>query len=206
MVGQNSKPVDTLVEYSRYLLVVIKYLLLAILTLVIFVKPEYPVNIVWGSGLLLVCMSGLLMVGSVWGNSLLQSVIYFSGLISIFIIENYGRQTELAGGKVMWISHILFTCLFVAVGIKVVLRKRVGQLITSPFEYLILFVAVAVPLLPSDITVQFHLLSVAAKSVILFVAYKMILMRQTHKNRKIVFATFIALLALVLRYALKMQF
>lgn len=199
---RQTKTFRSLVEYSRYLLVVIKYLLLAILTLVIFVKPEYPVNIAWGSALLLVCMSGLLMVGSVWGNSLLQSVIYFSGLISIFIIENYGRQTELAGCSLIWISHILFACLLVAVSIKVVLRKRVGNLMTTPFEYLILFVVVAVPLLPTDIAAQYHLMIVAAKSVVIFVAYKLILMRQVHKSRKILVATFIALLALILRFVL----
>ncbi len=192
----------SLVGYSRFLLVVMKYLLLVILTLVIFVKPEYPVNIAWGGGLLLVCMSGLLLIGSRWGNSLLQSVIYFSGLISIFIVENYGRQTEFIGWNLIWISHVLFACLLVVVGIKVVLRKRVGHLINTPFEYLILFVVVAVPLLPTDITATFHFMSVAAKSVIIFVAYKLILMRQVRKNRKILVATFIAMLVLILRFVL----
>lgn len=192
----------SLVSYSRFLLVVMKYLLLVILTLIIFVTPEYPVNIAWISGLLLVSMSGLFMYRKGWGNSLLQSVVYLSGLTSIFIIENYGRRTDLAGWNLIWISHALFACLLVAVGIKIVLRKRAGHLINTPFEYLILFVVVAVPLLPTDITAKFHLMSVAAKSVILFVAYKLILMRQVRNNRKILAATFIALLALILRFVL----
>lgn len=192
----------SLVESSRYLLVFMKYLLLLVLSLVIIVKPDYSVNIVWVSVILLVCISGLLMVGSWWGNSLLQSVIYFSGLISVFIIENYGRETEFAGCHLIWISHSLFACLFVTIVIKVVLRKRIGHLINTPFEYLILFVVVAVPLLPTDITAKFHLMSVAAKSVVLFVAYKLILMRQARKNRKILAGTFIALLALILRFLL----
>lgn len=196
----------SLLKYSRFLLAAIKYILLLILSLVIFVKPVYPANIAWVSFMILACMSGLLIVGKRWTNSLLQSVIYFSGLISIFIIENYGRQTEFADFHLLMISHALFVCLLLVVSVKVVLRKRIRHLINTRFEYLILLVVVAVPLLPSEITAQFHLLSVAAKSVILFVAYKMILMRQVHKNRKIVFSTYIALLALVLRYALKMQF
>jgi hypothetical protein len=65
-----------------------------------------------------------------------------------------------------------------------------------------LFVVVAVPLLPADVTANFHLMSVAIKSVILFVAYKLILTRQARNNRKILTATFIALLALVLRFVL----
>ncbi len=192
----------TLVVYSRFLLLVMKYLLLVILSLIIFVTPEYPANIAWISGLLLVSMSGLFIYRKGWGNSLLQSVVYFSGLTSIFIIENYGRRSELAGWHLIWISHALFACLLVVVGVKVVLRKRVGHLINTPFEYLILFVVVAVPLLPTDIIAQFHLMSVAAKSVIIFVAYKLILMRQVRNNRKILAATFVALLALVMRFLL----
>jgi UDP-GlcNAc:undecaprenyl-phosphate GlcNAc-1-phosphate transferase len=124
----------SLIVYSHFLLLAMKYLLLMVLTLVIFVKPEYPPNIAWGSGLLLVCMSGLLMVGSRWGNSLLQSVIYFSGLISIFIIENYGRQTEFAGCDLIWLSHALFAGLLVVAATKIVLRKSFGHLINTPFE------------------------------------------------------------------------
>jgi len=192
----------SLVKYSRFLLVVIKYFLLLILTLIIFVTPEYPANIAWVSGLLLAFMSGLFVFRKGWGDSLLQSVVYFSGLISIFIIENYGRQTELAGFNLILISHSLFACLLAAVVIKIIMRKRIGHLVNTPFEYLILFFVVAVPLLPADISSQFHLMSVAAKSVILFVAYKLTLMRQIHSNRKILAATFIALLALVLRFTL----
>lgn len=192
----------SLVRYSRFLLVVIKYLLLLILTLIIFIKPKYPANIAWVSCLLLAFMSGLFLFRKGWGNSLLQSVVYFSGLISIFIIENYGRQTALAGFNLILISHSLFACLLAAVVIKIVLRKRIGHLVNTPFEYLILFFVVAVPLLPADISSQFHLMSVAAKSVLLFVAYKLCLMRQIQSNRKILAATFIALLTLVLRFTL----
>lgn len=192
----------SLVWYSRFLLVVIKYLLLLILTLIVFVKPEYPASIAWVSGLLLAFMSVLFVFRKGWANSLLQSVVYFSGLITIFIIANYGRQTELAGFNLILISHTLFACLLAAVVTKIILRKRIGHLVNTPFEYLILFFVVAVPLLPADISSQFHLMSVAVKSVILFVAYKLCLMRQIRNNRKILAAIFIALLALVLRFTL----
>lgn len=196
----------TLVKYSRLLLVFIKYLLLVMLSLVIFVNPAYSVNFVWGCILLIVCMSGLLICKCKYCEHFLKPLIYLSGLISVFIIANYGRQTELIGFKLIEIFHILFACMLVVIVLKVVLRKRVGSLINSPFEYLILFVVVAVPLLPTELIVKYHLMSVAAKSVIMFVAFKLILIRQTCKNRKVLFATFIAMLALVLRYALKMQF
>lgn len=199
---QQTNTFRSLVEYSRFLLVVIKYLLLVILTLVIFVKPEYPDYIVWGSSLLLVCMLVLLPVGSGRNNYLLEPVIYLSGLISIFTIANYGRQTELVGINLIYISNILFAGLLMAITIKILLRKRVGSLINTRFEYLILFIVVAVPLLPAELTTKYHLMSVAAKSVIMFVAYKLILMRQIRRNRKILFATLIALLALILRFVM----
>ncbi|KAA0891243.1 undecaprenyl/decaprenyl-phosphate alpha-N-acetylglucosaminyl 1-phosphate transferase [Oryzomonas rubra] len=199
---RNTEACRTIVSYSHALLVVVKYLLLLILSLVIFVKPDYPQNIAWGAGLLVLCMSLVWMSDSGWGNSLLKSVIYCSGLISIFIIENYGRQSTLAGLDLLWISHGLFALLLVTVGINIVLRNLAGELITSPFEYLVLFVVVAVPLLPSDFTARYHLMSVAAKSVIMFVAYMLILMRQARHNRKILVATFISLLILVMRQAI----
>ncbi len=193
----------TIVNYSHYLLVVIKYLLLLVLTLVIFISPNYPAPIVWATGLLVLGIPLIWLIGGISGNSLLKSAIYCSGLVSIFIIENYGRQNTLAGFDLLWISHVLFAILFGAVGMKVVLRNRAGQLITSPFEYLILFVVVAVPLLPRNFTAEYHLMSVAAKSVVMFVAYKLVLMRQIRSNRKILVATFLSLLALVVRFGLQ---
>lgn len=193
----------SIVNYSHYLLVVIKYLLLLVLALVIFISPNYPVPLVWACGLLVLGIPLIWMIGGISGNSLLKLAIYCSGLISIFIIENYGGQNTLAGLDILLLSHVLFALLFGAVGIKVVLRNRAGQLITSPFEYLILFVVVAVPLLPRNFTAEYHLMIVAAKSVVMFVAYKLVLMRQIRSNRKILVATFLSLLALVVRFGLQ---
>lgn len=191
-----------IVSYSHSLLVGIKYLVLLILVMVIFVKPDYPISIACVMGLIVLYMSVIWFADNGRDNSQLQSVIYLSGLISIFIIENYGRASTFAGLNLLWLSHCLFIILLISAGIKVVLRNRAGHLIISPFEYFILFVVVAVPLLPANFTEEFHLMSVAAKSMVLFVAYKLILMRQVRKNRKILLATFVVLLALVLRYAL----
>lgn len=192
----------TIVSYSHFLLVVVKYLLLLILALVIFVKSAYPITVAWGAALLATCMSIIVIVGRNRGNSLLKSVLYCSGVISIFVVENYGRAITVAGIDLLLISHGLFALLLVAVVMKIVLRNRAVHLITSPFEYLILFVVVAVPLLPLDVTTTNHLMSVAAKSVVMCVAYKLILIRQTRSNRKILAATFVSLLALMVHFAL----
>ena len=192
----------TIVQYSQNLLVVVKYLLLLVLALAIFVNPKYPTAIAWTIGLLLLGVPLAWLFGGIGENPLLKAAIYCSGLVSIFIIENYGRQDAISGINLLWISHALFALLLVVVGGKVLLRNRAGQLITSPFEYLILFVVVAVPLLPREFTTEFHLMSVAAKSIVMFVAYKLILMRQTRSNRKIIVATCISLLALLVRFGL----
>jgi len=80
------------------------------------------------------------------------------------------------------------------VGVEVFLRRRTRKLMNSPLEYLILFIILSVPLLPDDFTGRYHLLTVAGKSVILFAAYRLILMHQANRNRKIILATLIALL------------
>lgn len=199
---QQTETYRSIVNYSRYLLAAIKYLLLLVLVQVVFISPNYPVPIAWVIGLLMVMMPVIWLVGGISGNSFLKSAIYCSGLVSIFLIENYGRQNTLAGFNILLISHTLFALLFVAVGMKVLLRNRAGQLITSPIEYLILFIVVAVPLLPRKFTAEYHLMSIAAKSVVMFIAYKLILMRQVRSNRKILMATFLSLLALVVRFGL----
>jgi len=192
----------SIVTRSRVLLVIMKYLLMLVLSLVVIVKPYYESAIAFAGGALLIAISLLLIIGSRWSNSILQYVIYLSGLLGIFIIENYGYQSQVYGFNLVWISHLLFASLFSAVVIKTVLRQRAVHLMNSKFEYLILFVVLAIPLFPANFIEDFHLMSVAAKSAIMFVAYKLILMRQVRKNRKILAATFFALLALVIRYLL----
>jgi predicted tellurium resistance membrane protein TerC len=56
------------------------------------------------------------------------------------------------------------------------------------------------PLLPPQFTGQFHLLAVAAKSVILFVGFKLILMRQMKRNRKIILVITLSLLIIAIRF------
>lgn len=191
----------TIVGYSHLMLRAIKYLLILILTLSVFIGPAYPRPIPVIAGLLVVLTLGIFLFRKQWGNTILQAAIYFSGVVSIFVLENYGRQMDLFGCcNLVWISHGLFIALFVAEAVKISLRRRKGTLISTPFEYFILFIVVAIPLLPTELTATYHILSVAAKSVILFIAYKLILIRQTQKNRKILVATSVALMAIVVRY------
>lgn len=190
-----------LVHQSQGLLVSIKYLIICQLLLVVFVNPVYPLQLIWGGAALVTAIIFLLLFGSTWGDSILQAVIYLSGALSVFILDNYGRGAELYGIDLVWASHLLFLFLSVAVTLKIVIRKRAGQLLNSPMEYLILFVVLTIPLLPTELTRNFSLMGVAAKSMIMFVGYKLILIRNAKQNRKILFATMTGLIALLIRYA-----
>lgn len=191
---RNTRTYRRLVEYSRYLLVVIKYLVIVLLLLAVMLPAaagrDVPVVAAFLAALSLI----LLFLTNDWGNRFILFILYFNGAFLIYQIENYGREPLVGGVSPNLLSHGLFLLLFLFCGIKLIIRSRSGELINSPLEYLLLFVVISVPLLPDDFTGRYHLLTVAAKSVILFTAYRMVLMRQAWRNRKIIVATLLALL------------
>ena len=64
----------------------------------------------------------------------------------------------------------------------------------SPLEYLLFLFVISVPLLPPGFLMRYHLLTVLAKTVILFAAYQMVLLRKERRNRRIIVVTLLALL------------
>lgn len=191
-----------LVELTQRLLGLIKYLLLAIITLALFTPPSSNPKIIITAGILLLLFAVLLLLVKQQESMFLQFVIYFNSAFVIYLMENFGRNTTLFGLPLLTLSNGLFLCLLVVEGAKIFLRKRTDYLIGTPFEYLVLLIVIAVPLLPTAFTSQYHLLTVAAKSVIMFMAYQLVLIRQVKKNRKIIFATFIALMVFIAKYLL----
>lgn len=67
-----------------------------------------------------------------------------------------------------------------------------------------MLIVLSVPLLPQTVTGPFHLLTVAAKSVILCEAFKLVLIRRIQHNCKIILVLVGSVLVLVLRGVLKM--
>jgi hypothetical protein len=110
-----------------------------------------------------------------------------------------GRSITFFQVPLLYFSHLIFFVLFLMVGIKVFMRNRTGEMLSSPIEYLILFIVISVPLFPTEFTHRYHLMTVAGKSVILFAAYKLTLMRQARRNRKIIVATLFALLIVTVK-------
>ncbi|ACM20493.1 UDP-N-acetylglucosamine--undecaprenyl-phosphate N-acetylglucosaminephosphotransferase, putative [Geotalea daltonii FRC-32] len=195
-----------MVEFSQRLLVLLKYLLLTILILALFTPSGNNPKVIFTASLLLLLFAILLLLMKDKEDMFLHFALYLNGAFVIFIMENLGRETTLLGIPLLTISNHLFFSLLAVEGAKIFLRKRTDYLISNPFEYLILLIVIAVPLLPTDFTSRYHLLTVAAKSVIMFVAYRLVLLRQVSKNKKIVFATFIALIIFIAKYLMSNDF
>lgn len=194
-----TKRIRALVHRTGFLGLAIKYLLLAVLLLPAFISYD---DIRYLSLLPLVLLTvsvGLFFSRYSWNSLFLQGCIYLSGAFMVLVMENLGREEKLFGLRLLFVSHGMFLLLLVLLGIKILIRNRVSRLFVSPFEYLIMLIVLSVPLLPPLVTGQFHLLTMAAKSVILFVAFKLVLMRRIRHNRRIILALVVSSLVMVLR-------
>lgn len=108
------------------------------------------------------------------------------------------------GMRLLDVSNGLFLALLLIAALKIWVRKRTLRLVASPFEYLLMLIVLSVPLVPKELTIHLHLLVVAAKSVILFVGFKLVLMRKVEHNRKILLAVVGSCLIVVLRDLLEL--
>lgn len=189
-----------IVEQCAYLIRFIKYLLILILLLAVFTPVTGIREIALVSGILLLFVTVLVLAPLRWSNVFLPFVLYFCSTFIIYQMENFGRETILFGIPLLTISNGLFICLMAVTGVKIFLRRNQDLLISSPVEYFILFIVISVPLLPTEYRSKYHLMTVAGKSVILFVAYKLIFMKPVKMNRKILVVTSLILLVFITRY------
>ncbi|HEY6872889.1 MAG TPA: MraY family glycosyltransferase [Geobacteraceae bacterium] len=187
-----------LVGCAHRLRVAAKYLILAILLLSVFSPADPASNAPVVAGFLCVLSLFLFVARGAW-NRFLLFVLYFDGAFLIYLTENFGREMTIGGVPLIWITSALFFLLFVIAGTKVFLRRRIGSMTTSPLEYLILFIVISVPLLPERLIGHHHILTVTGKSIILFVGYRLVLMREAKRNRKILAATFGVMLVIALK-------
>lgn len=189
---------------SRHIRLSIKYLLVIFIGLSVIIPPTYPTLVSLMASLLIVFILIFFFLGHQWSNLILQVVIYLGGALIIFAVENYGYKIKYLGYSLTTYSHAIFVILCTLEGFKIFLRKRTSNLMSSPFEYFIFFVLISISLIPVELTNRFHLLVVAAESIAMFVAYKLILTHQTRNNRKILLATFVALAVIVVRYVIQL--
>ena len=189
-----------MVRYSHYFLAMVKYLIIAIVVLPLFTfaggSDFASSSVAW---LLIILTVVLFQQTADWGNTFLQIIIYFNGAFLLFIVENEGRFFSLAGLPINVISNVMFALLFASCGVLLLLRKKSKLLMDSPLEYFILFIAITIPLLPKNFCAPTHLLTVAGKSMILFLGLKMIFLLEVRCNRKIIAATMAGLLFVALK-------
>lgn len=188
------------VSYSHYFLTLVRYLILAILLLPLFTFAAGSTFSLAPIAWLLIFLTAVLFVQrGDSSNMFLNITLYFNAAFLIFIVENDGRAVELAGVPLHLVSSGIFAVLFVCSGALLLLRKKSRLLIDSPLEYFILFIAITIPLLPAEFIQPIHLLTVAGKSMVLFLGFKMVFLLKTRRNRKIIGATVLALLFVALR-------
>lgn len=188
-----------LVELSGHLRTSVKYLLVAVLFLSACTPSQAGPEVRVICTFLLTLSLTLLFMPYDFKDRFLLFILYFDGAFIIYQMENMGREVTLFSLPFLAFSNLIFLLLFIIVGATVFLRKKSAEMASTPMEYLIFFIVTSVPLLPMEFTGQHHLLAVAGKSVILFAAYKLILMRQALRNRKIIVATLFALLVVTLK-------
>jgi UDP-GlcNAc:undecaprenyl-phosphate GlcNAc-1-phosphate transferase len=187
-----------LVHLSRNLRIGVKYLIMAALALSLLV-PAHSGSETAIVCLFLTCLSGVLcFVTNYWGNRFLLFILYVDGAFIVYKFENLARNVTIFDVHLLTVSHIIFFLLFLLVGAKIFLRNQ-PLIASTPLDYLLLFIVISTPLLPHELTSRYHLQTVAGKSLILFAAYKLVLLRQANRNRKIIVATMIALVAIALK-------
>jgi UDP-GlcNAc:undecaprenyl-phosphate/decaprenyl-phosphate GlcNAc-1-phosphate transferase len=190
-----------MVRYSHFFLTAAKYLILVLLVLPLFTFADgasgYASSTV--AGLLTFLTFALFRQTADWSNWFLQIIIYCNGAFLLFFVENDGRFSRLAGLPLNVVSNAMFVLLFACCAVLLVLRKKSRRLLDSPLEYFILFIAITIPLLPRDFVAPLHLLTVAGKSVVLFLGLKMVFLLEVRRNRKIIAATVTGLVFVALK-------
>lgn len=176
-----------------------KYLLVAVFAFAACTPPVLRGDLGLIAGFLLTLVLVLFMIPTPQGSRFLHVVIYFIGAFVIYLMENYSGGISCFGFPLLAVSDFIFGLLLVASLILAALRANPNVVISTPLEYLILFLVISTPLLPAPLRAQYHLLVVAAKSVILFVALKLVLKPWAHRNRKIILVTVATLFVVALR-------
>lgn len=188
-----------LLRLSGKVISLVKYLAVLVLMLSVFLPNAIMDSVGIVSALLLVLSVTLMLMTRDLGNRFLHVVIYADGAFIVFLVENFGRGTLLAGQTLNMISNGLFLLLFICCGVKLYIDRRSRDLMQSPLEYLLFFMVISVPFFPLEFTSHYHLLTVMAKLVILFASYRMLLVQKIVRNRRIIAATLLALLVVAVK-------
>ena len=187
--------------FSTKLHVLLKFLLLVVIITTVIIPLPDSNQIVLVATFLLLLSQGLIFMSDDVDNQFLLFLLFFNLTYIIYYTENYSRTLEMFGLPFMVLSGALFILLFTLVLFKLIIKGAPLSFLDTPLEYLILFLAISVPLIPQPYQGEHHLLVVSGKSIILFMTYKLILKEQQgRQNRTFGILSFIALAFVVIRY------
>lgn len=187
--------------FSEKLDVVLKYLLLFIIISIIIVPLPNSNQIVLVATFLMLLSQGIIFMSDDVDNRFLLFLLFFNLTYIIYFTENYSRGFEMLGLPYVGFSGILFILLFALVLFKLVIKGAPLSFLDTPLEYLILFLAISVSLVPQPFQGEHHLLVVSGKAIILFMAYKIMLKETRHRqNKTFVILTYLALGYVIIRF------
>jgi UDP-GlcNAc:undecaprenyl-phosphate GlcNAc-1-phosphate transferase len=176
-----------------------KYLLVAVFALTMFIPPVLRGDIAIIAGFLMALFLVVLWIRKDRKGHFLDFVLYFNGAFVIYLMQNSAENVRLFGIPLLTVSNVIFGLLLLAGMALAAIRANPTAVFSTPLEYLIIFLVISVPLLPEPFRQQHHLLMVAGKSVILFIAMKLVLKPRAQRNRKIITAALITLLVIAIR-------
>ena len=187
--------------FSEKLEDILKYLLLFIIVSIIIIPLPNSNEIVLVATFLMLLSQGIMFMSDDADNRFLLFILFFNLTYLIYYTENYSRGIEMLGVPYMVLSGILFILLFVLVLFKLIIKGAPLSFLETPLEYLILFIAISVSLVPQPFQGEHHLLVVSGKSIILFMAYKVLLNgTQRGHNKTFIILTYLALGYVVIRF------
>jgi UDP-GlcNAc:undecaprenyl-phosphate GlcNAc-1-phosphate transferase len=144
---------------------------------------------------------GLICVVWLFNKLWLDMALRFTLYLTIpFVI--YLSETDLAA----WVSYkffhpynLSFVFLIVFVILTLKFTRRTKGFKTSPMDFLILFIALVVPNLPDERILSYHMGMVAAKIIVLFFSYEVLIGELREDLKRLVLATIPVMMIMVVR-------
>jgi UDP-GlcNAc:undecaprenyl-phosphate GlcNAc-1-phosphate transferase len=144
---------------------------------------------------------GLICIVLLFNKQWLDMALRFALYLTIpFVI--YLSETDLA----VWVSHKLvqpynlsFVFLIVFVVLTLKFTRRTKGFKTSPMDFLILFIALVVPNLPDERIQSYHMGLVAAKIIVLFFSYEVLIGELREDLKRLMLATIPAVVIMAVR-------
>lgn len=192
----------TLIHYSGYLVVTAEFLVIGIMILPLFLSQGSIKAISFFPLVILAMSIWAYLTKPSWHNNTYQTYIYSAGFFMIFIMVNFGKNDLLLGLPLTSYSYGLFLLLMICAGIKIVIREKASRLLVSPLEYLVLLIVLSTLLMPASLTDSYHLMAVAAKSIIFFYGFRIILSKKIKQNRYIILVMILTSFGLSARFLL----